>query len=234
MCGRFKLEAPFAELVALYNLNILVALNLAPRWNIAPSQDVPVVVKDEPQNRLVMKRWGLIPYWAKDAKVGYSMLNARADALTAKPAWREPFKRGRCLVVADGFYEWQRAGKAKLPWLYTVDGGKPFAFAGLWDNWKSPEGTVLSTCAIVTTEANALAAEVHDRMPVILDPAAAATWLDPKAAEGDLLALAKPFPPERMAAVRVNPAMNNANNEGAEYAAPLTGDEEPEAAPTLF
>jgi len=228
MCGRFKLEAPFAELVALYNLNILVALNLAPRWNIAPSQDVPVVVKDEPQNRLVMKRWGLIPYWAKDAKVGYSMLNARADALTAKPAWREPFKKRRCLVIADGFYEWRKAAPvggragAKRPYLIRRVGGEPIGFAGLYETWSDPTGGEIDTACIITTAANGLVGLLHDRMPAILAPEDFSAWLDVDGVEAaKARALLKPAPETALELVEIGTAVNRVANDDAGVQTPL-------------
>jgi putative SOS response-associated peptidase YedK len=168
-------------------------------------------------------RWGLIPSWAKDTGIGYSTINARADTLATKPAFRTALKKRRCLVVADGFYEWLKVGKAKQPRLYEVDGGRPFAFAGLWEQWWGPEnpnGPPLESCTIITTDANQLARQVHDRMPVILDENDYDAWLDPANQDGESLRyLFEPFPAERMSARPVSTFVNNARHEGPECVA---------------
>jgi len=158
---------------------------------------------------------GLIPSWAKDKKIAYSTINARSDTVATKPAFRSAFKRRRCLVLADGYYEWEKSGKSKLPWLYEVDGGKPFAFAGLWESWK-PAGAdeSLESCTIITTDANELASQVHVRMPVILDSADHDAWL-----AGEQIPLI-PFPPERMSTRPISTLVNNARNEGPECIEP--------------
>src|SRR5688572_13234308 len=157
-----------------------------------------------------MLKWGLIPPWSKGAKISYGTINARADTVATKPAFRSAYKKRRCLVIADGYFEWKTEGKAKLPYLYEIGGGKPFAFAGLWEWWREPgtEGDGIETCSLITTEANALASEIHDRMPVILDAADCNRWLDPGVADpADLL---KQFPSERMSVRSVSTFVNNA------------------------
>jgi putative SOS response-associated peptidase YedK len=168
-------------------------------------------------------QWGLIPSWAKDTKIGYKMINARADTIATKPSFRAAFKKRRCLVPADGFYEWLRVGKAKRPYLYEVDGGAPFALAGLWEQWWGPDnkdGPPLESFTLITTEANELASQIHDRMPVILDKGDYEAWLDPANQDSDSVQeLLVPFPADRMTARPVNPIVNNARNEGPECVA---------------
>ena len=142
--------------------------NLRPRYNVAPTQQVPIMraTPDEADRELAQVRWGLIPFWAKDAKIAYSLINARAEGIDAKPSFRKAFKRRRCLIAADGFYVWEKKGTPKQPWRITLADGEPFAFAGLWERWeKAPDGVPVESCTIVTTAANALVAKLHDRMP---------------------------------------------------------------------
>jgi putative SOS response-associated peptidase YedK len=163
-----------------------------------------------------MLKWRLIPSWVKDAKIAYSTINARAETVATKPAFRSAYKKRRCLVIADGYFEWKTEGKKKLPYLYEIDGGKPFAFAGLWEWCREPgtEGEGIETCSLITTEANTLASEIHDRMPVILQEPDYNRWLDPGVADpADLL---RRFPSERMSVRPVSTFVNNARNSGAE------------------
>lgn len=143
----------------------------APGYNVPPTQGVPVVRLADAQRQLATLPWGLIPPWAKDKKIAYSTINARGDTVASKPAFRSAYKRRRCLVLADGYFECEKAGKAKLPWLYELKDQRPFAFAGLWECWQPEGADLLESCTIITTDANELASQVHDRMPVILDPA---------------------------------------------------------------
>lgn len=164
---------------------------------------------------LVQLRWGLIPSWAKDAKIAYSTINARADTVATKPAFRAAYKKRRCLVLADGYFEWLKIGKIKQPIFYEVDGGQPFAFAGLWELWGGPTGNEpVESCAIITTDANELAKQVHDRMPVILQPNDYDRWL---ACEDVPLVS---FPSDRMTARPVNPVVNNVKNQGPDCLEP--------------
>jgi putative SOS response-associated peptidase YedK len=217
MCGRFNLRKPMTVLAEqfLFDLGPLAGQAFRPRYNVAPTQSIPAVRLDLGGKReLAMLHWGLIPSWAKDRKIAYSTINARGDTVATKPAFRSAYKKRRCLILADGYYEWQKEGKAKLPWLYEVDGGKPFAFAGLWESWQPPGSDALESCTIITTDANELASQVHNRMPVILDAEDYDAWL-----VGEQIPLV-PFPPERMSATPVSTFVNNARNEGPECVEP--------------
>jgi putative SOS response-associated peptidase YedK len=217
MCGRITLRTKMNLLLSQFAAEMAEAPDWPARFNVAPTQDVLVL---RHPREVVKEHWGLIPSWAKDKKISYSTINARADSVATKPAFRSAFKKRRCLVLADGYFEWKKEGKAKLPYLYEVDGGKPFAFAGLWEWWREPgtEGEGIESCTIITTEANALASEIHDRMPVILDAADYDRWLDPGLENpGDLL---KQFPSERMCVRPVNTFVNNARNQGEQCVGP--------------
>ena len=188
MCGRYTLATPPAVLAE--HFDVQAQLNLAPRYNIAPTQRSPVIRIDADGRDLVPLRWGLIPSWAKDPAIGARMINARAESLTAKPAFRRAFDKQRCLVPADGFYEWKKDGKRKQPYYIRRRDGAPFAFAGLWDRWRDrAHDEVIETYTIVTTTPNELVAPLHNRMPVILSPDAYSRWLDPE----------EPGPPELLA-----------------------------------
>lgn len=181
MCGRFTLRTPQQVLVTQFALE--TQTTLFPRYNIAPSQPI-VVVRAAPDSaaakrELVKLRWGLVPSWAKDPSVGNQMINARLDTAATKPAFRSAMRGRRCLIPADGFYEWKKIGKQKQPYFIHLADDKPFAFAGLWERWSDPEGRPLETCTILTTDANSQLRPLHDRMPVIVEPADYATWLDP-------------------------------------------------------
>jgi putative SOS response-associated peptidase YedK len=220
MCGRFTLRTPLGLLVEQFLAEPAPQLQLALRYNIAPTQSVPVVRICDGRRQLTSMHWGLIPSWAKDPKIAAGTINARADTVGTKPAFRTALKKRRCLVIADGFYEWQKQGKVKQPFLYEIEGGRPFAFAGLWESWRGPDhqsDTSLESCTILTTEANELARKIHDRMPVILSENDYAAWLDPENANGESLAyLLEPFPADRMTVRPVNRFVNNARNEGPE------------------
>lgn len=213
MCGRYVLTVPGDLLASAFGLE--EAPELAPRYNVAPSQAVPIVRTGENGRReLAFARWGLVPHWAKEAAIGNRLINARADGLADKPSFRDSFKRRRCLIPADGFYEWQKVGSRKQPWLLRMASGAPFAFAGLWSSWTDPATREpLETCAIVTTEPNALAATVHDRMPVILPAPARETWIDARSDRDHLLALLVPFPADAMEAFPVSTRVNNPAND---------------------
>jgi len=222
MCGRYALIDLQA---ALKEAGLGIALGpktLLPRYNIAPSQDVAAVLNAS-SGRLTMARWGLIPHWAKDPKTGRRMINARAETVAEKPAFREPFRQKRCLVLADGFYEWQRIGKHKVPYRIMLEKGRPFAFAGLWDVWENPTAPPpLTTCTIITTSANTLVRRIHDRMPVILDRISMKTWLSDDLTEARARALLKPYPPEKMRAVEISPLINAPSNDGPDIIKPAS------------
>ncbi len=208
MCGRYSLTTPVDALVNLFLVE--QRPNLRPRYNIAPTDDVPIVRLDrEGRRELRLVRWGLVPFWAKDLKIGARMINARAETVATQGAFKEAFQRRRCLVLADGFYEWLKKPDGKRqPYHYTVADGGAFAFAGLWERWRGPDDAVVRSCTIITTDSNSLVAEVHDRMPVILDPADYATWLAEPSVE-----LLRPFPAERMRALAVSDRVNSVKND---------------------
>lgn len=219
MCGRFA-QTHDGEAVA-QAFQLAVTPELAPRYNIAPSQSVSVVMESRQSSDRVHhhKHWGLIPGWSKDTKIGYKLINARAETVAEKPAFRNAFQKRRCLVVADGFYEWQKApkGQDKQPYLIQLEGRSLFAFAGLWERWRSPEtAEALFSCTILTTAANEMMAPIHHRMPVILPPTAYDAWLDPTHYNrGDLEALLRPYEPDAMQATAISTAINNPKHETA-------------------
>jgi putative SOS response-associated peptidase YedK len=192
MCGRFTLRSPMQILVRQFRLD--VATPLRPRYNIAPTQDVAVVRATEAgQRELVMMRWGLVPSWADDLAIGNRMINARGETLAEKPSFRSAFKKRRCLVLADGYYEWKQVTKPKQPYLFHFEDDRPFALAGLWESW-SKSGSPIETCTIITTSPSPLSAAIHDRMPVILDDAAIDRWLDPQITDAaEITQLIRPF-----------------------------------------
>jgi putative SOS response-associated peptidase YedK len=194
---------------------------MAPRYNIAPSQPVAVVPNDG-KNTLDFYVWGLVPFWAKDPKIGNRMINARAETLAEKPSFKSAFRRRRCLVLADGFYEWRRKPNAsgskstgaKTPMYIKMTSGEPFAFAGLWETWNAPDGSQLISCNIITTEPNELVSQIHNRMPVILPTTAYQTWLDPhERAPSELSPLLKPYPSNQMVSYPVSKQVNNPTND---------------------
>jgi putative SOS response-associated peptidase YedK len=168
----------------------------SPRYNIAPTQPVPVIRQNpkRPMRELSLMRWGLIPYWAKNASISTSTINAKSETVATKPAFRDPLRFRRCLIPADGFYEWQRTGNTKQPYCFEVSEGELFAFAGLWDGWKDSNGKWVKTCSILTTTPNAVTSDVHDRMPVILNPDCYDLWLDPRVRDAAAVSeLLKPY-----------------------------------------
>ena len=210
MCGRYKLTVPFSEIVRLYGVTSVS--NLQPHYNIAPTQDIAVVRRHEHSRQLAMLRWGLIPWWAKDAKLGLSTINAKAETVASKPAFRDAFKERRCLVIADGFYEWKKLdAKTKQPYLIQMRDHEPFAFAGLWDRWRDrAKDVVLETATIITTEPNELCAPIHNRMPAILARDDYAAWLGEKPAEpAELLTMLKPYPAAEMEAIPIGRRIGN-------------------------
>jgi len=213
MCGRFALKAPPRTIQEHFHLP--ETIELSPRFNIAPSQTIAVVrcLQGEKTRQLVMLRWGLIPPWAKDMKIGYKMINARSETLAQKPSFRAAFKKRRCLIVADGFYEWKHAGRIKEPFYVQLENGAVFGFAGLWESWKSPDGNIVESCTVITTSANELIRKIHDRMPVILLPADYETWLQDSTPEQRLQQLLAPYPAEVMEMYRVSSEVNSPKND---------------------
>ncbi len=213
MCGRFTLHTPAHALAEAFG--VPERPNLAPRYNIAPTQAVAAVRRAEGGRELVMLRWGLIPAWAEDAAIGNRMINARAESVAGKAAFRTAFQLRRCLVAADGFYEWQKTGGgAKQPYFVRLLSEAPFAIAGLWERWRPPTGEAVESCTLITTAANALLAPIHDRMPVILGPADYDAWLDPDPpSAGALTALLRPYPADQMTAFAVSRLVNDPRND---------------------
>ena len=206
MCGRYTLSAPADVLAELFDLDEVP--ELVARYNMAPTQLGAVVRAHGPTRRLEMMRWGLVPAWAKDRAMGSRLINARAETVAEKPAFRSSFRHQRCLVPADGFYEWQRLGTGKQPFHVRLRTGDPFAFAGLWSRWQDPESGELRTFTLLTTEPNELLRSIHHRMPVILRREDHARWL--AAADGQTLSsLSRPYPAGEMEAVPVSRLVNS-------------------------
>jgi len=196
----------------------------SPRYNVAPTQPVPVIRQHpkEPIRQISSMRWGLVPHWAKDASDAASTINARSETAATKPAFRDPLKFRRCLIPADGFYEWKRNGTSKQPYCFEVNDGELFAFAGLWDGWKDADGQWIRTCSILTTTPNAVTSTVHDRMPVILNPDSYDMWLDPGVTEVEVVSeLLKPYDARLMRCYPVSSRVNHVANDDAECSRPV-------------
>jgi putative SOS response-associated peptidase YedK len=222
MCGRFTLTTPAQTLAVQFDLAEVPALE--PRYNVAPTQPVAAVrIASEGEEReLVLMRWGLIPFWAKDASIGARMINARSETAAEKPSFRTAFRRRRCLVPADGFYEWQKLDGAKQPVYVSLKDRAAFAFAGLWDRWQDPENGVVESCTLLTGEPNQLLRPIHNRMPVILDPKEYTLWLDREVQEAERLQpLLRSYPSGQMQAYAVSRYVNSPRNEGPECIAPI-------------
>ncbi len=247
MCGRFTLRASaeqVAEQFALFEVP-----PFAPRYNIAPTQPAPVVRlgasepesvtrlaagepppvgrsaagEPRPAREFVLLHWGLIPHWAKDRRIGNRMINARAESVLEKPAFRDAMRRRRCLVVADGFYEWRKTGDGKQPYFIHRQDDRPFAFAGLWESWQGPEDEPLQSCTILTTQPTRLLKPIHDRMPVILPAEHYEPWLDPAGRAQDLAALLEPCESEPLEAYPVSPLVNSPRNDSPQCVERLRG-----------
>ncbi|MFW9788865.1 MAG: SOS response-associated peptidase [Candidatus Thorarchaeota archaeon] len=213
MCGRFALLTHAEAIIERFGVEEVIK-RPEPRYNIAPSQNVTVVVQRETR-QLTEMRWGLIPFWAKDVSIGNRMINARAETVAEKPAYRSAFKKRRCLILADGFYEWQKVGKVKIPTHIRLKSRGPFAFAGLYEYWKTKSGKMLESCTIVTTTPNELMKSIHRRMPVILSPEHEAAWLDPTNEDvSELMKLLQPYNPAVMEAYEVSEYVNSPSNQG--------------------
>lgn len=223
MCGRFTRTTNLIDIANEFGVDEVTA-DLDPSYNIAPTQQVAVILTDDTK-RLVQVRWGLVPSWAKDLAIGNKMINARAETITEKASFRNAFKKRRCLVVADGFYEWQRVGTSKQPVYIHLKNGKPFGFAGLYEFWKSPEGEEVVTCAIITTTANKLMEPIHERMPVIIPKEDENRWLDPRTVDQEsLIDLLKPYPANTMEAYPVSKRVNSPSNNSPECVKPASGE----------
>jgi putative SOS response-associated peptidase YedK len=222
MCGRFTNAITWRELVELYRLPEQPEVELTPRYNVAPSQDIPVCRLGEAGREIAMARWGLIPFWAKDERFGHKTINARAETVDQKPSFRNAFARRRCLIPADGFYEWQkRADGPSQPWRLYVEGSSAFSFAGLWEYNRDLD---ITSCTIIVTAANALVAPIHDRMPVILSPDDYATWLSLQTSLADAKALLQPYAGP-MAAYPVSRAVGSPRHDDPRLIEPVEDDD---------
>lgn len=220
MCGRYTLRTPAQAIAEVFDVEVP---ELRPHYNIAPSQRV-TAVRFDPQRRsrqTVALRWGLIPSWADDPKIGYRTINARAETVAIKPAFREAFTKRRCLIVADGFYEWKKIGRDKQPFFIHMRDDRPFAFAGLWEHWHGDD-KVIESCTIIVTEANSLMQPIHDRMPVILTCNDFHLWLDPGFENRNhLQAMLRPYSGDDLEAYRVSTLVNKPQNDVEQCVAPL-------------
>jgi putative SOS response-associated peptidase YedK len=216
MCGRFVRKSTIEEIVAQFDAEFDAEFDVSPSFNIAPSQQVLAIVQEK-RRTVRAFRWGLIPSWAKDEKIGYKMINARAESLADKPSFKQAYEKRRCLVVADGFYEWRKDARAKTPYYFHLKTGRPFGFAGLWERWKNPDGAVVNSCAIITTSPNRLMEPIHDRMPVIIGQQSYGDWLDSSNFNHAMLSeLLKPFPDNLMETFPVSKGVNSPTAHGPE------------------
>jgi putative SOS response-associated peptidase YedK len=198
MCGRFVLRTDLKTVSESFDIRT-IAGEYRTGDNISPGQPVSAVIRRDNQNSLVHFRWGLIPSWAKDPSMGNRMFNARAETITEKPSFRNAFWKRRCLIIADGFYEWQKAGRARKPFLFSLKSGNPFGFAGLYESWEAPDRQLVNTCTIITTQPNELIKPIHDRMPVIVPADQHVIWMDPENQnQKALLSLLQPCPAKWM------------------------------------
>jgi putative SOS response-associated peptidase YedK len=220
MCGRFVQHSHPEVYASAFELDSLSAA--APRYNLAPTQQVLVVRKADERRELVPLRWGLIPSWSKGPESGYSMINARAETVDTKPAYRTAFKHRRCLIPTEGFYEWKKKGRTKTPFLIRRKDGEPFGMAGLWERWHGKDDETIESCTIIVTEANALVRDLHDRMPVIVAPEDYAAWLDPQNTDAE--GLRKMLPPADSAPwtlVEVSRKVNSPKNDSPDLIEPV-------------
>jgi putative SOS response-associated peptidase YedK len=222
MCGRFTQERPASELAEIFAAEPIVD-DPGPRFNVAPTDEVLVVVQREERRAITAYRWGLVPHWSADLKAGSRMFNARAETLTTSPAFREAFKRRRCLIPAESFYEWKREGSVRQPYRVVREDGRPLVFAGLWAGWKDPSTEqVRRTCTIVTTTPNEAIAGLHDRMPVLIPDDAWERWLQPTAtAPDELLAMLQPTDDIALRVYAVDRDVNDVRRDGPALIEPL-------------
>jgi putative SOS response-associated peptidase YedK len=227
MCGRFTLASDLSTILKRFLIEQSRA-RFTPLYNIAPAQEAPVIVQNG-SRAMEAYRWGLIPSWSKDPAIGNKLINARAETLMEKASFKRPFQRQRCLVPADGFYEWKftKTSQGKIPMRIRLKSHAPFAMAGLWDRWKDPQGKEVRTFTIITTGANDAVQPIHHRMPVILKPQDEAAWLDPKAESRHLTAALAPYPAEEMEAYAVSKLINNPSTNHPDCIAPAVQPPEP-------
>jgi len=236
MCGRFTLALSPEDVASLLGLNTALdeELGLAPRWNVAPGQNVVAAAAPNPDAPVeaALFRWGLVPSWAGDPGIGNKLINARSETVADKPSFRAAYRQRRCLVPADGFYEWQRKGEAKQPWIFRAKDEPGFCFAGLWEVWNPPAGgDPLHTCTLLTTAANELMAPIHDRMPVIVRGDDREVWLKAEAGDRHLLELMAPLPADLMTAHPVSDLVNSPRNDEPACAEPIEPPPETDGGP---
>jgi len=223
MCGRFVL---FSSVNIISREFAVLPENIvfSPNYNIAPTQEILIVI-DEGERRLIKCRWGFIPPWAKDPNIGYKMINARAETLAEKPTFKSAIRNHRCLVVADGFYEWKKEGNEKKPLYIHLKSGRPLGFAGLYSYWQTPEGRLICTCTIITTSANPLLEPIHNRMPAIIPGDSRTEWLDPEIQnEKRILPLLSPYAAEDMEAYYVSPKVNSPRHDSPDNIRPVRSE----------
>lgn len=223
MCGRFALSPKTKDVEKLHPIKVDLT-KITPNYNIAPSQKIACIINDNElkQTELI---WGLIPFWAKDQSIGNKLINARAETIDEKPAFKNSFKKRRCLILTSGFYEWKKiSGGKKIPYFITLKSSSLFTFAGLWDEWTSPTGEIIQTATIITTDANQIMSGIHNRMPVILSPENSIIWLDMKSSEKTLKSLLMPYDSRDMQAYEVSLLVNNPRNNAPELIEPLSND----------
>lgn len=217
MCGRYTITVSMEELMTRYLTNDSTMIQYAPKYNVAPMQFIPAVIHNGTENRVGELRWGLVPSWAKDQKMGSKMINARAETLLEKASFKRLVSNRRCIIPSDGFYEWKKQGSSKQPMRIVMRDGDIFSMAGLYDIWIDPEGKKLSTCTIITTTPNSLMADIHDRMPVILGRDDESAWLSRNNHdEAALMALLRPYESSKMHAYPVSPAVGNVRHDSKE------------------
>lgn len=215
MCGRFTFDIPLEVLVEIFGLKEISEIR--PSYNIAPTQQVSVVRQVSDHNSLILMKWGLVPSWAKDPAIGSQMINARAETVAEKPSFRHAIKYRRCIVPGSGFFDWKHEGKNKQPYYFRMKNGRPIGFAGIWEEWKAPDGTLLDTFSILTTTANDLVAPVHERMPVIVPPDDYGIWLNKHLTDPEeLKQFYEPFPAKLMDAYPVSERVNTVRNNSPE------------------
>lgn len=213
MCGRFSLTSDLSRITQRFEAQSFVA-EWNPRYNIAPGQAVLAVIEEQKQRKIIPMTFGFIPHWSKEKKTGYTMINARAETVADKPSFKQSFRSKRCLIPADGFYEWQHTEKSKFPYRFTLKNGALFAFAGIWDTWVDANQRETHSLAIITTFGNTLTLQLHDRMPVILHKKDEAAWLDPSITEPEFLQpLLVPYEADEMEMYRVSPIVNSWRND---------------------
>ena len=221
MCGRFTQTFNSSALADFFELTNIPEIE--PRYNITPTQNILTIVSDNQARKAKLWRWGLIPPWAKDSKIGAKLINARGETVAEKPSFRNAFRRRRCLIIADGFYEWKRDNRQKQPYYFQLRDRQPLAFAGLWESWKSPAGEIINSTTIITTNANQIMLPIHQRMPVILPQSAHDTWLDNQVFnQQQLTSLLKPYDDSQMIAHPVSQEVNSVRNESSELVKPIT------------